>query len=346
MQQKETAADFRRRRAVDLIAQGESRAIIAKVLDVSLASLSRWYKIYRSGESLKTKHIPGCPPKLSPEQIETLRDLLVQGAMAHGWPNNLWTTKRIAEVIRIHFKVELSRSQISRILKQQMNWSVQRPTQQVRERNEDVIRQWKEVEFARIARDAYSRNACLVFLDEAGFMLSPTSRCTFAPRGVTPVIQVSDPHGRISVAGALVVSPERKCLRFLYRLLPDNVNFRGDSLVEFIREICKKIPGPIVLIWDGIPIHCSEAVKRYLERRRRVTVEQFPAYAPELNPVDNIWLYIKYDCLANYAPPTLDELRHRLIHELTALQGRSDVLFWCVKETGLCIDRSDLNLDM
>jgi transposase len=288
MHQKETAGDYRRRRAVELMAQGESRSTIAQVLDVSLASLSRWYKKFQSGESLKTKCNPGCPPKLSPEQIETLRDLLTQGAIEHGWSNNLWTTKRIAEVIRIHFKVELSRSQVSRILNHQMNWSVQRPTQRVRDRDEDVIRQWKEVEFARIARDAYSRGAYLVFLDEAGFMLSPTSRCTFAPRGVTPVIQVSDPHGRISAAGALVVSPERKRLRFLYRLLPDNVNFRGDSLAEFIREICKKIPGPIVLIWDGIPIHCSEAVKRYLERRRRVIVEQFPAYAPELNPVDNV----------------------------------------------------------
>jgi transposase len=338
MHPKETVANFRRRRAVELMAQGRSRSTIADVLGVSLASLSQWCKKHRAGESLETKCLPGCPPKISTEQIETLRGLLAQGAMAHGWSNDLWTTKRIAEVIRTHFKVELSRSQVSRILNQKLNWSVQRPTQQVRDRNEDVIKQWKEVEFARIARDAYSRNAHLVLLDEAGFMLAPTSRCTFAPRGKTPIIQVSDPHSRISAAGALIISPARRRLRFLYHLLPDNVNYRGNSLMEFIREICNQVPGPMVLLCDSIPIHCSEPVSRYFEQHHRVVVEQFPAYAPELNPVDNVWFYIKYDCLSNYAPATLNELRHRLIHELVALQSNTNVLYWCIKKTGLSLE--------
>ena len=216
-----------------------------------------------------------------------------------------------------------------------MGWSAQRPIQQLRERNDVEIEYWKIEGFPRILKDADQRGAYLVFIDESGFLLSPNIRRTFAPRGKTPIIKKSDPHGRISVIGALAISPKQKRPSFYYELLANNINFRSDSVVRFIDKVQRRISEPITVLWDAIPIHCSKPVNQYLDKYDQLVVEQFPSYAPELNPVDKVWLYLKFDRLPNYVPTTVDELRGRLVDELDMLRNEQHVLASCVRRSGL-----------
>jgi hypothetical protein len=136
---------------------------------------------------------------------------------------------------------------------------------------------------------ANRRHAFIVFFDEAGFMLSPYVRTTWAKRGCTPVIHVTEPHGRISVAGAISISPKRRIFRFHFWLSADNANFHGYSLVPFLESLQRKLHGPITLIWDQIAIHRAAPIASFIHKHRRVVVEPFPQYAPELNPVDYVW---------------------------------------------------------
>jgi transposase len=335
MHQRETAAEFRRRRAVELRQQGENETTIAYMLGVSRQSVYRWCKIYQSGGSLKTALHPGRPPTLSDDQLSTLSGLLLQGAIAHGWQNDLWTAKRVTEVVRRYFHVEFSIGNMRRILKDRLNWTVQRPIQQEKKRDETEIQNWKEHVFPQIVRDARARHAHIVFIDEAGFMASPTRRQTFAPRGKTPVVKVIDPHRRISVAGAITVSPTNRRLNFIYHLLPDNVNYHGDTFALFLKEIAYHVHGPMTFLWDGFSIHSSEPVSKFLEQHPEIVIEPFPEYAHELNPIDKAWLYVKYDRLANYSPATLDELRDCLQHEFEDLRKKPKVLAWCIEKAGL-----------
>ena len=73
----------------------------------------------------------------------------------------------------------------------------------------------------------------------------------------------------------------------------------------------------------------------YLEKTGRLIVEQLPPYAPELNPVDKVWAYLKYGRLANYTPSTLNELRVQLISELAELEKRQEILAGCIRGAGL-----------
>ncbi len=168
-------------------------------------------------------------------------------------------------------------------------------------------------------------------------MLAPVLRQTWAPRGCTPVIKISEPHGRISVVGAITVSPVRRHFGFYFRLSEDNVNMHGDSVVHFIEHVHRKIRGPVTLLWDQIPIHRVRLVTAYLARHRKIVVEPFPPYAPELNPVDNVWSYVKHNRLANYTPRDLRELRERVTVELCRLQKRPDLLRSFFKHTGLTL---------
>lgn len=169
-------------------------------------------------------------------------------------------------------------------------------------------------------------------------MLSPVVRRTWAPRGRTPIIKISEPHGRISVIGAITISPGRRHFGFYFQLSDDNVNLRGDSVVQFIEDVRRKIRGPITLLWDQIPIHRGKPLVAYLARHRRVVVEPFPPFAPELNPVDNVWSYVKYGRLPNYTPHHLGELRGRITQEFSRLQKRPDLLRSFFDHTGLSLD--------
>lgn len=185
---------------------------------------------------------------------------------------------------------------------------------------------------------AHRRHAYLVFVDEAGFMLSSTLRRTWAPIGCTPVIRVYEPHARISVVGAISISPRRKLFRFHFHLSKDNANFRGDSLVAFLEFLRRRIRAPITLLWDQIPIHHSRPVEDYLKKHRTVVIEWFPPYAPELNPVDYVWAYVKYSRLPNFTPKSLNELRKRITGEFCRLQHRSDLLKSFFLHTGLRLE--------
>jgi len=128
------------------------------------------------------------------------------------------------------------------------------------------------------------------------------------------------------VIGAITISPERRRFSFYFQLSADNANFRGESVVQFIDHVRHKIRGPLTILWDQIMIHRAKSVTDYFARHRRLVVEAFPPYAPELNRVDNAWSYIKYNRLANYSPRNLNELRQRITTEFYRLQRRPDLL--------------------
>ncbi len=111
----------RRRRAVALMQEGESPSTIARILGVARPSLYRWRQAaVTQPEGLAAKPHPGPTPGLSDAQLVQLEDLLLAGATDHGWPNDLWTAKRVAEVIRRHFGLSYHPEHVRKILKRRL----------------------------------------------------------------------------------------------------------------------------------------------------------------------------------------------------------------------------------
>jgi len=264
--------------------------------------------------------------------------LLSEGAVAHGWENNLWTSARVREVIKKHFGLEFSRWHAWEKKKYYLGWTARRPVQQTKRRDEAAIERWKANDLHRIALDSEERGDHLVFIDETGFMMTPTIRRTFAAPGVTPINKVSDPHGRISVIAAVSISPKRKHLGWHYHLLNDNTNFRGSSVVEFLESLAGEVGNSMTIIWDSIIIHWSDVVAACMATHPRIVSEFFPPYAPELNPVDRAWFYIKYDRLANFTPATTAQLRSAVKRELEAIKTTPRLLRSFIHHSGLPLD--------
>jgi len=314
-----TAAELerRRRRAVNLLDQGESPSTIARILGVHETSVHRWRRRARHGPGLDAKPHPGRPPFLSPEQWAEVQRLLLQGAKEHGWPNDLWTAGRVTALIHRHFGVKYHPEHVRSVLKERFDWSSHKPAIRPREQNEKEVERWKDDEFPRILRTAFQRQATLVFLDEAGFLLTPLVRRSLWPRGGTPRIDAWQRHDRISAISCVTLGVNAEQPELYFELLPEGLNVRAENIVAFLSDLRRELPGPWTIVWDRHRIHRrARLVQEWLAQQTEVVLEDLPAYAPQLNPDEMVWGWLKFGRLANLAPKDVTELRDHLITEL------------------------------
>jgi transposase len=117
--------------------------------------------------------------------------------------------------------------------------------------------------------------------------------------------------------------------------------FKGEDAVRFLKHLMRQIPGKLLVIWDGSPIHWGWAVKGFLSsgasRRLRV-VEQLPGYAPDLNPEEGIWKHLKCVELKNLCCQSLKglkELKVELRKAKERLRHKRNVILGCIRQPGL-----------
>ena len=129
--------------------------------------------------------------------------------------------------------------------------------------------------------------------------MAPLTRRSWSPRGQTPVLyQRTRAHQKVSAIAALSISPDRH-RRHLYFRLHSNVNINADLVIAFLRQLLRQLDGSVVLVWDRLQAHRAGRVQAFIENLPRLQVHFFPPYAPELNPVENVWGYLKTNPLSN-----------------------------------------------
>lgn len=145
--------EARRMRAAELLAKGMRPAEVARAVGSSPSSVARWKEALskRGVEGLKAKPAPGRPPRLSSPQKKKLLKVLLRGPLTNGYSTDLWTLKRVAEVIERTFGVRYHSHHVWTIL-HGLGWSCQKPERQARERDEEAIRRWRQQDWPRIKK--------------------------------------------------------------------------------------------------------------------------------------------------------------------------------------------------
>lgn len=182
---------------------------------------------------------------------------------------------------------------------------------------------------ARVAKKADEEGYTIVFVDESGFYLLPMVVRTYAPIGQTPILDHVLSYDHLSVISA--ITPDGK----LYTMMQE-CSFKSPDIIRFLKHLMRMIPGKLLIIWDGATIHRSQLIKTFLAdgATERIYLERLPGYAPELNPDEGVWNYLKRVELKNVVCRDLAHLRCELRKAIARLRHKTSVIRGCFAQTG------------
>lgn len=188
----------------------------------------------------------------------------------------------------------------------------------------------EENDLARSKKKAREEGRTIVFVDESGLSEQPTVARTWAPRGETPQLTFSFRWNQLSMMAGIT------WWQFYFRLYRGAI--RGAQAVDFLRQLRHQLKGRLLIIWDGLPVHRSRVVRDWLTTTHGdVWLAQLPAYAPELNPVEYLWGYLKQHAMANFCPADLNQLSRFARSKLRGAQRKPTLVraFWHQAELDL-----------
>jgi transposase len=149
----------RRMRAADLLERGMIPAEIARRVGVAHQVVSEWRKAWRQGgrEALRSAGPAGRKSKLSAEQLGQVENALVNGAAANGYQTDVWTLPRVAEVIQHVTGVSYHPGHVWYVLRDQLDWTCQRPARRAIERNDAAIERWVKKRWPQLKKPRGAR---------------------------------------------------------------------------------------------------------------------------------------------------------------------------------------------
>ncbi len=179
---------------------------------------------------------------------------------------------------------------------------------------------------------AQAQQQRIFFLDESGFCPLPRVVRTYAPMGQTPILREWWTRDHLSAMSAL--SPEGK----LYFYSQDRA-INSDDVVAFLEHLRREIPHPMVIIWDGAPIHRSHRIQEFLVNgaAQRLHLERLPAYAPDLNPGEGLWQQLKGVELRHVCCVDIPHLHGELRDAVKWVRRKPRMLQGCFQNAGLSI---------
>jgi transposase len=173
---------------------------------------------------------------------------------------------------------------------------------------------------------ARAQGQTILFVDESGFSPWPSVVRTDAPIGQTPILREWWTRDHLSAISA--ISPEGR--RYFHS---QDCSLDSGDVVAFLEPLRREVPGPMMVIWDGAPIHRSQRITEFLANgvALRLQVERLPADAPELNPGEGLWAHLKGVELRNVCCFTIRHLRHELRDAVKRVRRKPRIIQGCFR---------------
>lgn len=278
-------------RAVAQVQSGESPEVVIKALGMSRTRIYEWLAAYRAGgwDALRAKKTRGRPTKLTGRQIRWIFWTVVQGdPRQFRLEFALWTLGLIKELIRKKYGMRLGTTSVWRLLRQ-LGLTCQRPLFKAYQQNREAVAEWLKKTFPRIQALARKAGARIFFGDEAGIRSDAHAGTTWALKGETPTVPATGKRFGLNMISAISRHGE---MRFM--IVDGTV--KAPVFIEFLRRLIDRVPYRVFLILDGLKVHRSKAVKRFVTSTGgRLALFYLPGYSPELNPDEFVWNELKSD---------------------------------------------------
>jgi transposase len=309
-------------RGLIMVARQHPYREVASCLGVTIGSISNWVGHFEQAgyEGLLTKPRSGRPAELTPEELLLLDDVVDAGALASGFPNDLWDARRVASVIRSHFCVSYHPHHVAKLLRSR-GFSVQKPQRVLALADAAAQYQWETEEKPWIAHRARLKSATIFFEDEMTLATQSTVGRTWARVGQTPLCRTFGRYKGVKAFGAVSGLG-------LFRYRVQLAYFSQETFRAFLAAFRAATDGYLILIIDGAPYHKGEAVTDFVqEPGHDMELYHLPGYSPELNPQEHVWKVFRKQHTHNRCFTSTDETLMvarsglRSLQHSSALQG-------------------------
>ena len=176
-----------------------------------------------------------------------------------------------------------------------------------------------------------------MFVDEAGFYQLPAAVRTYAPRGETPVLRAPLNYDNLSAISGITQAGKLYMRVFEQSISGEQVTHSGEQVTQFLRHILREVSGKLTVVWDGLPAHWGSKVRTFLSEgaARRLHLEQLPSYAPDLNPDEGVWNWLKNVEMKNLCCRSIDRLKTELRRAKERLRHKTPIIKSFFQEVGL-----------
>lgn len=297
----------KRLRIVILGMEGWTAPAVAMAVGLTRRICQRWVRRYNeeglAGLDDRRGRASGLP--LSSEDQELVRRRLDAGPTARDEVCSL-RGKDVQRILAQEFHLLRSLAGVYHLL-HRMGYSYLRPRPRHRKadpaKQAAFLREWPE-RLRALAATQSTKRLRIYFQDESRFGQQGTITNVWAQKGSRPTAVRQTEYEYLWVLGA--VCPETGHAEGL--LSPQlNTTIVNEFLAQFAGTI--GADEHAVMLWDGAGFHAS----RQLRVPDNVTVVTLPAYSPELNPIENLWHYLKSHCWSNRAYHDYDELEQAAV---------------------------------
>ena len=311
---KSEVREWKRKQGFEMLKKGMKKSVISRKLGVNRRTVYNWsIKLEQNGDWHDKKQ-PGSRSKLTKVQKEKLKKIIDSGPRSYGYDTDLWTLKRISEVIEKEFDVEYNTTHIWRVLKN-IGYSAQIPVAVAMEKNTEYVKEWLEKNYPEYVKEADEKNATILFQDESGVQSRSNVRKTWSQKGRMPRIKTKENRDRISITSA--VTPDGN----LYFMIKEG-SMDSNDIISFLDQLFSEIHGFLYMFWDNITIHRSRIVKDFLETHNDwLITRRIPAYSPKLNPDEYVWNALKYQEIPNFYPTNLNDLKSKVTLTMNKLKS-------------------------
>jgi len=306
--------DLRCRAVRAVVEQGMPVVSVAKAYGVGRSTLYRWLERYKNEgeEGLLRRPGSGRPPKLRELDERRLKRIVLAPASKYGFETDLWTTRRLLQVLKSEFGITVSKQTVARRLRA-AGITYQKPERQYFEASEQEREEWLRKVVPEIKRTVRKYRAILYFEDEASVSLTAMLGKTWAERGRPRKVRVTGRRGSLSALSAIT-----KQGQLVFRIHEKRI--ASQEVIEFLDQLLKHHPRRhLVVVMDQAPPHVSKNTEAYIARQRRLHVFYLPKYSPDWNPDEKVWQHLKHNELKAHQARTKAELKaltERKLHKM------------------------------
>lgn len=296
-------------------------AQVANAYQVHRATLYRWISRHAANSSDGLSRKPGSGRPRIIEQIDTpfLSDIVMTSALDYGYETDLWTCKRIQNVIEDTSNQSISKWTVWRRLRES-GLTYQKPEKKYMEVSEEDRKYWRRYTAPKIRKAVKSYKAILYFQDESNISLTAFLGKTWAPKGETPRQEVTGKRGGVAAMSAISGIGS-----LIFKLHQKRI--ASDEVIDFLKQMLEHHPRRhLVVVMDQASPHTSKKAKEFIANQKRLHVFYLPKYSPDWNPDEKVWNHLKTQELKSHRAKNKDELYRLANEKLSGMANSPSIL--------------------